>query len=279
MGIEVAQTAWVEDLPLSNLVDVVRLNSGKDLSHLRKQVLMRRIQYRCAMLHLPSAQAYLQVLQHTPEECLSLVRACQISYSRFFRNPDLWHWLASVGLPDLQRGVAADNRMVRCWSAGCAGGEEVYSLLLCLAQVDLLNQAAVVASDISVSALCRATSGFYSDKAVEPVPYGMLKTWFDKEEDGWQIRKSLRERVSYGAHDLIESQSAVPAHSLFRQFHMIMCRNVLIFYGKAVQRTMIQRLWRALLPGGLLIAGRKDGIDKGWLPGGTRLYPGIWKKP
>lgn len=260
------------DLILDEILHHVRLGSGVDLSGYRRTMLRRRLQHRLSSLGLPSESAYLRLLQDDPEEIERFLKLVSINVSEFFRDPVVFDVLADQILPDLiARKRAHSQREFRVWCAGCASGEEVYSVAIMLRS--LVGSDApewrffLFGSDIDERALAVAAEGCYPPDRVMNVRLGLLKKWFEPSGEDYRLTKAIRTMVSFSREDLLSKERSVPRESVFSGFDLVFCRNVLIYFTSDQQRPVISRLSAALQPGGVLVLGRSEDIDVKGIPG------------
>jgi chemotaxis methyl-accepting protein methylase len=194
------------------------------------------------------------VLDGQPAELERLHAALTINVTRCFRNPEVWAALARV-LPALfQRGDA-----VRAWSAGCASGEEAHTLAILLAQAaedvghpEWLDRVRVEATDIDRDSLLRTRAGRYRTASLVETPPEVMRRWFREDGDAMVADPALRARLDVRAHDL--TGDPVPV----ARYQLIACRNVVIYFDRAMQERLFTALHDALHPGGYLVLGKVE---------------------
>lgn len=194
-----------------------------------------------------------------------------ITHTYFFREPNHFDFLKDTILPGLS---AANVRDIRIWSAAAASGEEAYSILLTM--IDYYGaaywsmDAGVLATDISRRALARADDGVYHDDALRHVPDELTRRWFSLEERGWRIDEKVRKEAVFRWLNLAE-----PFPSFQQSFHVIFCRNVMLYFDDETRAAVIEKLACALAPGGWLIIGQAEDSRpaRRWLePVGGSIY-------
>ena len=178
-----------------------------------------------------------------------------ITHTYFFREPTHFDFLKEVALPELRSG---EEKALRIWSAATSSGEEAYSILLTMAEYygdhywEL--DAGVLATDISKRALTKAVEGVYSTDGLRNVPTELVRKWFSPEEEGRMIIDArLRQEATFRWLNLIE-----PMPIFRRPFHVIFCRNVLLYFDETTRSAVIEGLSRCLAPGGWLIMGHAE---------------------
>jgi chemotaxis protein methyltransferase CheR len=202
-------------------------------------------------------RALVSQLRHQPETApawQTLMQALTIGETYFFRDTALFRWLRESILPDLIRHRRQQGHFeLRIWSAGCATGEEPYSIAMVLHELlpDLADwRISLNATDINGRALEQARQGIYRDWAFRQVDQSLQSRYFDPVPGGWQIKPYIRERVSFDHGNLL----ARP----FMPLDIIFCRNVLIYFAAPAASRMEDLLYAALQPGGWLVLGQPE---------------------
>ena len=221
----------------------------------------KRIARRCKDLELADLGAYRACLDVCTEEWNALAALCTIPISRFYRDRSLFDFLGRDVLPALAGAAAARGEPVfRCWSAGCASGEEPYSIaLLWEALIEPRFPAlplAIVASDVDARLLARAVEGCYQASSLKELPSEWLPSAFERREDLFCVRQELRRPIQFVSSDI---RSRAPAGA----FDLVLCRNlVLTYFAPALQVEVLQRITAALRPGGALVIGIHEALPK-----------------
>jgi chemotaxis protein methyltransferase CheR len=226
----------------------------------RRQV-CRRLVRRMRELGVADAAAYRRLLESDPAEWRRLDGMCRISISRCFRDRSVFATLEARVFPTLAaRAAAAGRATLRAWCAGCASGEEVYSLAALwsarLAPRWPGLRLAIVATDLDPQLLERARRGSFRPSSLREVPAEVLALAFLPHEQGCVVREALREGIEFRCQDLREQ---MPEGT----FDLILCRNLAFTYFAAeLQREVLARMVDRLQPGGALVVGLHE-----WLPG------------
>jgi chemotaxis protein methyltransferase CheR len=222
----------------------------------RGQVI-KRLKRRLNALHLQDLAGYAAYLNTHPAEWSVLDTMCRISISRFYRDPGVFATLRETVLPDLVEQVrASDATVLRCWSAGCASGEEAYTVQL-LWHLSLAwkfpdIQLEIMATDADPHLIERARQGRYSRGSLKDLPPHWLEAGFDRCGDDDVVRDTFRERIGFAAQDIRCELPAGP-------FHLVLCRNlVLTYFAEPVQRAVLTRMATRLAPGGILLVGKHE---------------------
>ena len=236
----------------------------------RRQV-WRRIGQRLAELHLGGPDAYRVYLLSHAEEWATLDSFCRISISRFLRDREVFERLGRDVLPDLAvRASRHGDGRVRAWSAGCASGEEPYSLVLLwrFALSGRFPRVAleVLATDVDDVLLARAHAARYRGSSLREVPSAWRDAAFTRDGDSFVLREELRSAVEFRRGDLrIELPDGT--------FDLILCRNVVCtYFDEPLQRRALGALLALLRPGGAFVIGRRERLPRGlsaltdWIP-------------
>lgn len=199
---------------------------------------------------------YAGILDTDAVEYDKLVETLTINVSKFFRNPETFACIAAKVIPELWTSTSP---LIRIWSAGCATGEEPYSMgVLCrehaLAAGDLerLNRVRIVGSDVDREALSAASKGRYPAAAFADTAPAVVERYFPLEHGLHTVSPEIRNLVAFEKRDLLEG-----GHPGGRM-HMILCRNVIIYFTRETQENLFERFHDLLLPGGFLVLGKVE---------------------
>jgi two-component system, chemotaxis family, CheB/CheR fusion protein len=240
----------------------IRARTDRDFSRYKRSTVLRRIQRRMQIRHVERLEDYLDQLRESAEEVRALADDLLITVTSFFRDPDIWQQLEERVIPTLFENRGPSDH-VRVWSVGCATGEEAYSLsMLLIEQATRLEappQVQVFASDLHEQSLQRARDGFYPGDIARDVGEARLDRFFQREAGGYRIRKEVREPVVFAPHNLM-------ADPPFSRMDLILCRNVLIYLQRDVQRDVIELFHYSLCPDGVLVLGTSETVE------GTELF-------
>lgn len=194
---------------------------------------------------------------HDPQLRWEIVEALTTHETQFFREPEQFRVLREVLLPELleQHGIW---RPLECWSAGTATGREAYSLAMLAREMGLESwQVRILGTDIAEGALARARAGRYSQLEINRgLPAAYLTKYFRREGLNWQLSDQIRRMVRFERHDLRRSPPA------YKEFDLVLCRNVLIYFDAGTRRCVAERIREALRPGGYLLVGTVEGLPE-----------------
>lgn len=245
--------------PLQALLVRVREQTGIDFSRYKRPTILRRLQRRMVTTDMRSLADYAGYLARHPEECSKLAASFLINVTEFFRDPALFTALRERVLPDLIAHARRRNdNVLRIWSAGCATGEEAYSLAILAAEAlgDALGQCTVqiFATDLDEDALAFARRGIYPATALGGMPQDVRSRAFAPLNGSYEILPHLRRMVTFGQHDLGQ-------RAPFPHIDLVLCRNVLIYFTTELQRRALQLFAFALRDGGYLALGKAETAD------------------
>jgi len=261
----------MSDSVLPPVLAELRQARGLDLSGYRRATLKRRLAARMARLRLKDPGEYLQRLRSDPLECDRLIETIVIKVSSFFRDPIVFELLARRILPSIMARHRRDHtRQIRVWSAGCAAGEEAYSVAILLAQAledeDFPWLPYICATDISAEALAAAQTGSYRRESLETTQLGVLEHFFQPTAEGFEVIPEIRRMVHFSRDDLTSRLSLAPADSVFGSFDLVLCRNVLIYFSLDLQKRVQDKLYGALNTGGYMVLGMSESLPPEMAP-------------
>lgn len=229
--------------------------TGRDFSFYKKNTILRRINRRIAHLGLSDIKGYSIYIDKNPEELKLLFNELLINVTSFFRDPEAFAVLRATLLHQLKDDT--HNRVFRAWVAGCATGEEAYSIAILLQDIhDQLKanfKVQIYATDLSADAISVARSGYYSDEALKDVESDVISNHFNKDVGGYKIKKKIRETIVFSTHNVIKD-------SPFTKMDLISCRNVMIYLESVLQETLIPTFHYALNSGGILFLSPAESI-------------------
>jgi chemotaxis protein methyltransferase CheR len=230
---------------------------GRDITVYDEDFLAKTLTKREAELGI-AGSAYSECLARDPREADRLFESLNVVYSEFFRNPLAFAILEQCVLPLLAQEKGGKSEL-RVWSAGCAAGQEAYSAAILLEALSMSRpgglQYRIFATDRSAEVLERAARGSYEAAEVANVRKRHLDEFFVRRGPAYSIAPRLRDRVSFSLHDLLDESSPVPSASIYGDFDLVFCGNILFYYGPSVRRRIVERMQRAIVPGGFLVTG------------------------
>ena len=197
---------------------------------------------------------YVRVLEKDPGEMDRLFDAVLINVTAFFRDSMPWEYLAERVVPDLL-SKKAPGASIRAWSAGCATGQEAFTLAMILAEAlgstEFVRRVKIYATDLDEDALAYARQGSYTEQEIEAVPAPLLEKYFQRDGERYVFRKDIRRVVVFGRNDLV-------LNAPISRIDILCCRNTLMYFDAATQTKIIQRFHFALNDGGYLLVGKAE---------------------
>ena len=249
-----AKQAEETDPAFESLLEFLKDSRGFDFTGYKRASLRRRMDKRMQEIGIASYPQYLDELQVRPDEFTDLFNFILINVTAFFRDPQVWTYLASAIIPDIIGRHAPDDP-IRVWSAGCASGEEAYSIAMLFA--DALGDKAfksrvkIYGTDVDEDALAQARLGIYGAKAIDGVPAPMRSKFFERFQGSYAFKKDLRRSLIFGRHDIVQDPP-------ISRIDLILCRNTLMYLNADTQTQVMTRLNYALNQGGYLVLGKSE---------------------
>ncbi|MGM0459281.1 MAG: CheR family methyltransferase [Bacteroidota bacterium] len=239
--------------------------------HEGKEALVRaRLMKRIRRLGMVGFQEYLDYVEsdETGGEFLSLVDVLTTNKTSFFREKQHYDFLVEMVIPQMS------GRQYKWWSAGCSSGEEPVTLAMTLLEQPEFQKRfsiKLLATDLSRDVLQRAKYGVYPPEKTRDLPAYFLKNYFTEQEDGYQVNPVIRELITYGRLNLLEKWP------MRGPFHVIMCRNVMIYFNRETQMELVSRFYDLLEPGGYLFLGHSESVS-GKDHGFVNISPAVYQK-
>jgi two-component system, chemotaxis family, CheB/CheR fusion protein len=244
-----------DDRRLRGLLEQVRTRSGIDFSTYKEPTIRRRLQRRMLDTNCTTLEEYVRYLRRHAEEYDRLASSFLIKVTDFFRDADLFNHLREQVLPGLIAEARTHGNELRLWSAGCATGEEPYTLAILVSELvgDQLEQFTVriFATDLDAGAVAFARRGIYPNSALKNMPTALRDRYLSRLDSAWEVRKQVRGMVIFGQHDLGQ-------RAPFPRIDLVLCRNVLIYFTPELQRRALQLFAFALRDGGFLVLGKAE---------------------
>jgi two-component system, chemotaxis family, CheB/CheR fusion protein len=228
---------------------------GFDLTGYKRSSLTRRVERRMAQLGIPEYGDYLDYLQVHAEEFTALFNTILINVTGFFRDPDAWAALQTEILPALL-AAKASGEPIRVWSAGCASGEEAYTLAIVLAEMlgpdEFRRRVKIYATDVDEESLAQARHGTYSSREIRGIAQEeYLERYFEQAGGRFVFRKDLRRAVIFGRNDLVQDAP-------ISRIDLLVCRNSLMYFNAETQARILSRFHFALADAGVLFLGKAE---------------------
>ena len=246
----------------NRLRDLVREHAGIDFPDEKRYLLESRVKPRLLAQEVPDFETYADRLeQGDTREIARLVNAVTINETAFFRHPSQFEALEDTILPELVRLHQQERSgPMRLWSAACSAGDEAYSLAILIRETIEPRHPRmdyeIVGTDIDTAVLEEARAGRYRKRSVRNVPPAYLRDYFDRSGEAFVVDPAIRDMVEFRPLNLTDAQDM----RRMRNFDLIMCANVLIYFNETSKKNVLQGLYRSLRPGGYLFVGGSEAL-------------------
>lgn len=261
---------------LKQLLNLIEKDTGLDFKGYHKPMLKRRIAKRLFKTNCADLDAYIAYTIENPNEYQELVNVFTINVSHFFRNALTFEYLRKFIFRHLISDFNENKKTdLRIWSAGCAMGEEPYSIAIIIKELLLKEKISlntnIFATDIDKITLQKAKEGIYSIESVVNVKYGILNKYFTLINNQFRIDSEIKKMVQFSYYDLLDKNNTVPSESIFGGFDVVICRNVLIYFNSEYQEIVYTKLYNSLNKDGILILGETESIADKFKPRFTQI--------
>ncbi|WMC92417.1 CheR family methyltransferase [Kineothrix sp. MB12-C1] len=221
-----------------------------DLSAYKEKQMKRRIDTLIAKNNVVGYDKYITFIKENGAKFEEFVNYLTINVSEFYRNLDQWKVLENEIIPEL---ISKFGKNLKIWSAACSTGDEPYSLVMALSRHIPLEQIKIYATDLDKQVIAKAKVGLYSDKSIVNVPEDLKRKFFTKIGPSYQISEEVKKRVEFSNHNLLKD-------SYRDGWHMIVCRNVLIYFTEEAKDEVFVNFQKALANKGILFIGSTEQI-------------------
>lgn len=243
-----------DDPAFEALLNYLRQARGFDFTGYKRSSLQRRVQKQMHAREIATFVDYMDYLEVHPEEFISLFNTVLINVTGFFRDAPAWSCLSELVLPSLLEAKAPDEP-IRVWSAGCASGEEAYTLAIVLAELlggtQFRRRVKIYATDVDEEALDQARHASYRDRDLQPLSQELRERYFELVGDRYIFRADLRRAIIFGRHDLVQDAP-------ISRLDLLVCRNTLMYFNAETQTRILSRLHFGLNNTGVLFLGKAE---------------------
>lgn len=241
--------------------------TGIDLNAYKYQI-HRRIHMLMQRWGAKTYEEYYKTIAENPDKLREFLDYLTINVTEFFRNANRWWELRDKIIPNMFKELG--HQRLKLWSAGCSSGAEPYSLAILALETKIATPAPVLAVDIDKGILAKAAEGIYSKKLIASAPKEWIPRYFDEvDKDNVQVKKIVKDKVKFRHMNLIKD-------NFESGFDIILCRNVVIYFGTDTKSALYRKFFNALRPGGFLVTGATEQIfdykDIGFESAGPFLY-------
>jgi two-component system CheB/CheR fusion protein len=243
-----------EDQEFEKMLDHIQNSRNIDFHGYKRMSLKRRTLKRMQTVGVKEFNDYSAYLDEHPDEFAQLFNTILINVTSFFRDPPAWDYLGKEIIPRILADKAPGDP-IRIWSAGCASGEETYSLAMLMAealgQEAFTRRAKIYGTDVDEDALFNARRASFTEKAVQAIPAELLNKYFVRAGDRYAFRADLRRSVIFGNHDLTKDAP-------ISRLDLLVCRNTLMYFNTDAQRNILTFFHFALGESGFLFLGKAE---------------------
>ena len=243
--------------PMKEIFLILRKRTSHDFLHYKQTTIRRRLQRRMSVNQIDDIAQYAQFLKEDENEVKALLKDILISVTSFFRDPAAFEELKKLLIQMIKSKSASDD--IRVWVAGCATGEEVYSVAMviheCLEELDKHMKIQLYGTDIDIDALHNARTGKFPANIATDLTPARLKRYFVKEGNAYRVKNEIRENIVFASHNLIKDPP-------FSKMDLICCRNLLIYLESDLQKRIFPILHYALKPEGILFLGSSETVGE-----------------
>lgn len=240
-----------------------------DLNAYKEKQMKRRIDTLIAKHKIEGYDKYVLGLRKDKELFDEFVNYITINVSEFYRNPEQWKLLDEMVIPEL---IKKYGNHLKIWSAACSTGDEPYSLVMALSKHLPLSNIKIYATDLDKQVIAKAKVGLYSSKSVLSVPADLKKKYFTQIGGSYKISDEVKARVEFKEHNLLKDTYPV-------DYHLIVCRNVLIYFTEEAKDEVFRKFYRSLASGGVLFIGSTEQIINYKEIGYERMNSFFYQKP
>lgn len=240
-----------------------------DLDAYKEKQMKRRIDTLIAKNKITGYDNYVAALKKDNRLFEEFVNYLTINVSEFYRNPEQWQIMDREIIPDL---IKRFGKNLKIWSAACSTGDEPYSLVMALSKHLPLNQIKIYATDLDKQVIAKAKTGLYVEKSIASVPDEFKKKYFTKVGPSYQISNEIKSRVEFKEHNLLKDTYPT-------DYHLIVCRNVLIYFTEEAKDEVFRKFQKSLRSGGFLFIGSTEQIINHKEIGFERRNSFFYEKP
>lgn len=240
------------DADFERLLEFLKESRAFDFTGYKRPSLIRRIKHRMQEVSVSTVDDYLDLVQLQPDEFTSLFNTILINVTGFFRDADAWDYLRDEVLPNLLADL--DGAPIRVWSAGCAAGQEAYSVAMLLHDSlgeEFRDRVKIYATDLDEDALDYARQASYTERELRGLPQPYRDRYFEQVGSRWQLSADLRRSVIFGRND-------VKHDAPISRVDILLCRNTLMYFNAETQSRVVSRLGFALRSQGVLFLGKAE---------------------
>jgi chemotaxis protein methyltransferase CheR len=248
-----ADVAFLSDADFDQYRELIYAESGITFTPTNRSILESRLKERLREKNIPSVKTYIEQVKKDKEELKGFLDSITTNLTRFFRNQAHFDALEHYVIPQLKT-IKKTPGTIRIWSAGCSTGEEPYTIAMLLSEIlPSPWNFEITASDISLKCLMTAKEGFYAEGKIVGIPDNYLAKYFNKVDGGFKIKPEIHAKIKFDYHNLKNDSGQ-------RNFDIVFCRNVIIYFDEAAQTTVINHFYDAMASKSFLFIGHSESL-------------------
>jgi len=251
----------ITDDEFLKLASFIKMNFGINLFN-KKSLLEGRLNIMLSSKGYTSFSDYIDwiLMSESKSEIIELINKITTNYTYFMREEKHFQFLAEKVLPELENTIS--DKDLRIWSAGCSTGEEPYTLAMSIDEYfgsrKVFWNTKILATDISVKALDTAEKGIYSESTIKEIPNYWKSIYFNKLKDNkYEVKSKIKDEVIFRVFNLMDE-----IYPFKKKFHVIFCRNVMIYFDNETRKRLVNKFYDLLLPGGYLFIGHSETLNR-----------------
>jgi chemotaxis protein methyltransferase CheR len=245
----------------NNIIGLIKNSLAIDLSMYEQTFFEQLIQKRLIANNCLSYEAYFEILEKSKTELNLFVHSFQINYSEFFRNDLTFSVLNKIVLPEIIL-LNKENHFngIRVWCAACSEGQEAYSIAILLEELSRMHkfEYIIFATDQSETFINTAQKGIYHSSQMGNLSLNRINNWFDKKDELFEVKSALKKNIEFSSFDLFNKQYSSPPGSIFGNFDIVFCANLLYYYTPAYKRLILEKTSDSLTKNGYLILSETE---------------------
>lgn len=248
---------------VNDVIALLRETDGIDISCFEDSFVIKSIEKRLILHANLSLDDYFSYLKTNPNEAVLFIDSLHIAFSEFFRNPLTFAYLEQLVLPLLWARKKKENgKEIRIWSAACASGQESYSLAILFDEMKKnLSEKfdyRIFATDNNQLELEKAQEGIYNSYVLNKVTLKRIQTYFEQSDETYTISPVLKKYIDFSFFDLLSDPRTCPAPSIYGNFDLVMCCNLLFYYKPEFRKHILEKIDQTLAPGAYLVTGETE---------------------
>ena len=247
----------------TQIINKLQSLCNSNISKYNVSFLYKLLHHRIKETQNPSIESYFNYLQQNKGESAIFLNSLHNSFSQFFRNTFTFSILENLILPNLvQKKQGVKNKEIRVWSSACASGQEAYSLAILLEELKNGNgekfNYRIIATDQRESQIKISEKGEYTEGALCNLPLKYIKQWFTKHNDIYSVKPALKKHITFSEFDLFNNKLNSPHASIFGDFDLIVCANLLFYYNNVHQKKILHKIINNMADEGYVVTGEVE---------------------